>query len=36
MDNGPQIDVEGIVERFRETIWKRGRNYPSKRSLAHP
>jgi SAM-dependent methyltransferase len=25
MDNGPQIDVEGIVARFREAIWKRGR-----------
>ena len=25
MDSGPQIDVEGIVEPFRETIWKRGK-----------
>jgi SAM-dependent methyltransferase len=25
MVSGPQIDVEGIVERSRETIWKRGR-----------
>jgi len=25
MDSGPQIDVEGIVELFRETIWKRGK-----------
>jgi SAM-dependent methyltransferase len=25
MDSGPQIDVEGIVELFRERIWKRGK-----------
>jgi SAM-dependent methyltransferase len=24
MESGPQIDVEGTVERFRDTIWKRG------------
>jgi SAM-dependent methyltransferase/molybdopterin converting factor small subunit len=24
MDSGPQIDVEGILKLFRETIWKRG------------